>query len=438
MNSYISIQIPDHRFFKLPFKTGTRALERETLDSLSEFRRPKRYHFSLVTKNLSFINEILTASIKIEKEDPEKVYLKVTETQLLISCSMDTDEAYLSRYSYFFLDNYLSFYNEKSFEDYYYPDLFDPVSGTSKYLKIINNGKRVSVEFKHAFRSLFRPGHQLPQVPISNKIRQNIIIEPETIDKSENKNHIIGYCLLAPTNWHERGQVEKELPLLIPFAATLNNDQRNFRSMLTYIRSTTNTEDLLISDNQMVMNDVCEDMWENSLFFQKRSHRDLDSRRSFEDRKVLQFDLWKNILPLIIGQKFICHQWTYGLKYLTQRPVKKDIRSCQISSEIPQLKFILTDKGEYYFLDLKFMVNGKLLKFQRFSPFYFAISEEGSKRFFQDGPKLLYLLGSLSDAEMTGFFSKANFRIVVLKKHYDGYFRNFVDNIKKAYSLTEK
>ncbi len=405
-------------------------LERETLDSLSEFKRPKRYHFPVVIKNISFINEILTASIKIENEDTEKVYLRVTETQLLISCSMDTDETYLSRYAYFFLDNFVSFYQEKSFEDYYYPDLFDPISGISKYLTIINNSKRVSVELKHAFRNLFKPGNELPEVPINNKIRQNIAIESLPVDKSEKKNPIVGYCMLNPTNWHQRDQVEKELVLLIPFVATLNNDQRSFRSMLTYIRSTTVTEDILLTDNQMDMNDICEKMWKNSLFFQKKTHRERDSRRSFEERKELQFNLWNKILPLIIGQQFICYQWTYGLRYLTNKPVKKEIHPCSISAEIPQLKFTLTDKGEYYFLDLKFMVYGKVLKFDRFSPFYFAVSEDGQKRF--------YLLGSLADAEIVGYFSKMNFRIVVLKKHYGGYFKSFVDKIKQSYGLIEK
>ncbi|TCD11593.1 hypothetical protein EZ449_04855 [Pedobacter frigidisoli] len=157
-------------------------LERKTLDSLSEFRSPKRGYLSVNVKHLGFVNEILTSSISIGKEDTEFVYLRVTQDHLLISCSVDTDEFYLSRYAYFFLNKYLWFYHEKSFEDYYYPDFLDADNGTSKYLKIASDSKGLTIKLKDPFRNLFKPGVSLPLVPLENEARTNIFIEPQLSD----------------------------------------------------------------------------------------------------------------------------------------------------------------------------------------------------------------------------------------------------------------
>ena len=423
--------IPFYRFFKLPFKNGTRLLERKTLDSLSEFRPPKRGYPSVNVKYLGFVNEMLTASISIEKEDVEMVYLKVTQDHLLISCSVDTDEFYLSRYAYFFLNKYLWFYHEKSFEDYYYPDFFDADNGTSKYLKIVSNSKGLTIKLKDPFRNLFKPGVSLPIIPLKNEARINIFLEPKLSDSLENDTPVIAYCILDPSNLHERYNEEKELTLLITFTATLNNDKRNFKSLLTYLNSKTISDGLEFNSGQLNLNDICEEMWENSLYFQMKKHKEENYSRTFSERKKLQFDLWKSALPQLVYERFMCYQWIYGLRYIRGKPTKKDIRFCQVAADIPQLKFFLIDKGEYYFLDLKFMVNGKLSNFAPiFNMFFFAAAEKEPMKF--------YLLGSMADAEVVSYFSKISFRLPVLKKHYDTHWEPFVTQIAQTYGLKKR
>ncbi|WP_231426997.1 hypothetical protein [Pedobacter sp. Leaf250] len=406
-------------------------LERKTLDSLSEFRPPKRGYLSVRVKNLGFVNEILTASISIEKEDVEMVFMKVTQHHLLISCSVDTDEFYLSRYAYFFLNKYLWFYHEKSFEDYYYPDFFDADRGTSKYLKIVSNSKGLTIKLKEQFRNLFKPGVSLPIIPLKNEARINIFLEPQLSDSLENDTPVIAYCILDPLNLHQIYNEEKELTLLTPFTATLNNDKRNFKSLLTYLNSNTISDDFELNSGQLNLNDICEEMWENSIYFRMKNHKDENYSRTFSERKKLQFDLWKSALPLMINERFMCYQWIYGLRYIRGKPIKKDIRFCQVAADIPQLKFFLIDKCDYYFLDLKFMVNGRLFNFATmFNMFFFAAAEKE--------PMTFYLLGSMADAEIVSYFSKISFRLPVLKKHYDTHLRTFVQQIAQTYGLTKR
>lgn len=406
-------------------------MERKTLDSLSEFRPPKRGYLSVWVKNLGFVNEILTASISIEKEDVEMVYLKVTRDHLLISCSIDTDQFYLSRNAYFFLNKYLRFYHEKSFEDYYYPDFFDADKGTSKYLKIVSNSKGLTIKLREPFRNLFKPGVSLPIIPLKYEARTNIFIEPQLSDSLENLTPVIAYCILDPLNLHEKYNEEKELTLLIPFTAILNNDKRNFKSLLTYLNSKSISDNLELHSGQLDLNEICEEMWENSFYFQMKNHKDENYSRTFSERKKLQFDLWKSALPQLVNERFTCYQWIYGLRYIKGKPTKKDIRFCQVASDIPQLKFFLIDKGDYYFLDLKFMVKGNLSNFAPiFNMFFFAAAEKE--------PMTFYLLGSMADAEVVSYFSKISFRLPVLKKHYDTHLSTSVQQIAQTYGLTKR
>lgn len=152
------IEIPNHRFYKFPFENGNFKLTRVTLDSHSEFRKPNRTYLSVDAKMISFKDDILIFSVRIAGDEEEFVFLKITQTHLLVTCSVDTDETYLSRYAYFLLDNYISYYHEKDFSEYYWPDFFDANTGKSKYLIIEKKGKSLSIKLKGKYWYFYKPG----------------------------------------------------------------------------------------------------------------------------------------------------------------------------------------------------------------------------------------------------------------------------------------
>ena len=84
--------IPSMNFFHLPFTPNTRILTENTLNQYSEIRKPKRGYFPIKIRKISFCNELLVIGVILDKEPEELVYIKVTASELLISCSVDTHE----------------------------------------------------------------------------------------------------------------------------------------------------------------------------------------------------------------------------------------------------------------------------------------------------------------------------------------------------------
>lgn len=97
-----------YHYYALPFNKGTVTLTLDTLNKHSEFRFPKHPYLPIRKKTISFQNEILILGIRLGEEKEEKVYIQVLQTELRISCTVDTDQTYLSRYAYFALYNFMS------------------------------------------------------------------------------------------------------------------------------------------------------------------------------------------------------------------------------------------------------------------------------------------------------------------------------------------
>jgi len=151
-------------FFRLPFNPNTRILTQETLNRHSEIRKPKRTFFPIKIRKISYTNELLTLGVTLCKEDEELVYIKVTSSFLLVSCSVDTHDSYLSRYAYFSLFQLMFYYGKYDFEQYYWPGFFDEQIGLSKYLRINKSKGSLWVSAKLRYKTLYKPEQNLLMV----------------------------------------------------------------------------------------------------------------------------------------------------------------------------------------------------------------------------------------------------------------------------------
>ena len=358
------------------------------------------------------------------------VYLKVTETHLLVSCSVDTDSTYLSRYAYFLLDKYLNFYPSKDMDNFYWPDFFD-ATGKSKFLKIENKGNTLEIKLRTKYQFFYKQGLALPLVSGKYRVRRSEVPKHSKASKPKNQIHVIAYCLLDPLNLRVQNQENKELTILIPIKTKLNQDQKSFKSMLCYLKLDENLESIEQEDDQYVLNNICNEMWKNTQFYHSRNAKTGILSKKYVERNLTLFKLWEQAFPLLSGQKYVCYQQLYGLRYIKGKPTKKDISPCEFSPEIPTLKFFLKDKRDYYTLEIKFSVNGKVFNFaSHLTTHYFAASDIDPKKF--------YLLGSPEDAELVSFFARKNFSLPVLKKHYHSHFKVFADKIRRIYGIKEQ
>lgn len=87
--------------------------------------------------------------------------------------------------------------------------------------------------------------------------------------------------------------------------------------------------------------------------------------------------------------------------------------------------------GDYYKLELRLMLQGKIHPLQYyFNTSFFAM--------LSYSPRKYVLLNSVEDSKLVSYFQQSQFQLLVLKKHYDGDFKDFVDRLRMVYRFINK
>lgn len=426
----ISPEIADGNFFRLPFKSGTRILTMETLNKYSDFRRPKRPYLRINRRKLSFHNELLTIGVTLNNEEEERIYIRVTASELLVSCSVDTTDSYLSRYAYFALYDMMSIYEETDFEDYYWSGFFDE-NGESRYLRIKMYRGGLVVSPKVRYKELYKPEQVLPL--IGDKIagtRQKVEILKESTPKDTQQ--ILGFCLAdtSTEKWHTN-----HYPFLIPYIGILDNNKTLVKGFSKYVLGYGDLTDVELDPIHAQLIDICIEMKKIALvkYPQYRDEEGVidEKRKANRENFARLLGLWHQALPMAAGRLYTHYRFTYGMRNVKGKPSKKDMKPCIISNEVPEICFLWKDKKDYFKLELRFFVGGKMHEGSHFfdTSFFIAASSD---------PKRYFLLRSMMECEVVAFFSKRNFQMLVLKCHYETYCLEFITKLRKLYRFINR
>ena len=420
---------PKSQFYKLPFDKSTRILRLNVLESHTELRAGNRPYYMVERKPLSFKKGVLTMRVKLENEPPVKVYLKVEYDHLLVSCNIDTDENYLGRYVYRTLRAML--WNEfHDFEEYYWPECFNEATGKSKYLQVICDRYGVDIRLKEEFKGFFRPDDYFLDISERKVLeRQHVTDGFATL----NNEYLIGYCLANtdPVRFHSN-----HYPFLIPYKFSLNADNNTVKSFTGFLFEEDDSfEQSELSANQTELNSICYEM-KKMARIQFREYGDNNERSdeiddlNFSNKRKI-FELFNNALSMLSTEPFTHYLFTYGMRNIQKRPMKKDMQVARFSGDVPSLNFLLSDKGDYYELKLRFKVKGKIFLFceDRIAMFFICSSSN---------PTVWYLLECETDSRVVLFFSRKNFKIQIPKGYYKEHFESYIDEIKKHYELEIK
>jgi hypothetical protein len=287
----------------------------------------------------------------------------------------------------------------------------------------------VDIRLKKIFKGFFRPNDYFLHIP-ERKVLKRARVQKESA-ASDHEN-VIGYCLANtdPVKFHSN-----HYPFLIPYTFSPNADNRTVKSFKSFTFGNNDTEGFDLTPNQTDLNKICYEM-KNIARIQFREYGDSKERSDEIDDLNLNnrdkiFELFNEALPMLSREKFTHYLFTYGMRNIQRRPMKKDMQVATFSMDIPALSFLLTDKGNYYELKLRFRVKGRV----------FLFCEDRTAMFFicsSSNPNVWYLLESETDSRVVLFFSRKNFRIQVPKGYYKEHFEPYVNEIKKHYELEVK
>lgn len=416
------------QFYRLPFQEGTLRLTLATLDRHSAAEDYKQPYPLISIRKIAYHNELLIVGIRLDQEEEERVFMQVHQTELRISCSVDTHETYLSRYAYFALQDSMCMNGYYDFSEFYWPGFFNSITGKSKYLTIINDRRGMNVNLKPKYAFFYKPGQHLVYLVKERRLLPDL--NPgntkERIDFLSNL--AIGYCL-ADTNTESLHS--NHYPFLIPYFGDWNQNKSAIKRFASFITHKEILPFIHFTKSQERLNDLCFDMMEiaplkNVVY----NHSEQERQKIMNDNNLNRaglFYMWQHALPFLSRQLLTHYHFSYGMKNVAGKPAKKDMLPCRISTAIPELCFLWSDRGDYYNLELRFQIDGKTFKpYHRNTAFFINA---------MDDPMKFYLLPTLSDCDLVCYFARHRFRISVLKIHYEAHFKDFLMRLSRIYRV---
>lgn len=380
---------------------------------------------------ISFQNEELTLGVSLEEENEERIYIRVLQDELRVSCSVDTDKNYLSRYAYFTLYHLLYYHNEYDFQYLYWPGFFDPKTGTSKYLMISKSKNKLLVFPKVRYKGWYKLGAELPVLAkYATVVRE---VKPVIVEKQLTNNDVVlGFCL---ANGYNQRFTTSHYPFLLPYTATLNKNKTAIKGFITSVLSEMNLPEINLSDQQQRLIEICFAMKgialvESPAYKEEAQALAEKNERNNHHFKQL-FELWQQALPMLAGRLYTHYRYTFGMRYVKGKPRKSDMIPCTFSNEVPKICFLWIDRGDYYKLELRLMIGKRSNEVYRYynSPFFIATSVN---------PRNYFLLNSLTDCDLVKFFHQSQYQLLFLKTHFDGYCQSFVEQLRAGYQFVKR
>jgi len=415
---------PLSRFYKLPFEKGSRVLRLTVLESHCTFSLGKKPE-SLAITSLSFDQGLLTVHVKLGKEEA-KVYIAVEYDCLLVSCSVDTDESYLGHYAYLTLRAMMR-NGYCDFQEYYWPACFALGNKRSSYVDVVKKPGGLTITLKKKFGGLFRPGDDFPDVTERAVVPRERLLNKQVMARLAPVS--IGYCFANTDllNFHSN-----HYPFLIPYVFAATAYLKTVKSFKRFVLNLHDVDGISLSPQQEELNSICFAMKEiAAIRFNANVHlpeKVAETNTLNEANQLEVFKLWNKALPLLMQQRFTHYFYTYGLRNVTGKPVMRDMKLVEFAMEVPVLSFVLKDEGDYYELQLKIKVKGKLLHLSTDQPGLFLVCDRVK-------PYLWYLLEAEMDYKLVWFFSRINFRVQVPKGYYKDFFEGFVEGVERWYEV---
>lgn len=413
--------------FSLPFQSNSWKLTPEILDKYCGLKSSERYSYMPVTvREIDYQNEVLTLGVLIAGEVEQQVYLQVCSRYLLVSCSTDTDETYLSRYAYYGLREFITNRHNDDFNSYYSPGFFDLETGISKYLDIVKDKYGISIRLKRSYSPFFKPGQELYLAwnPFKPLTRPKITPAVRKLISEEGTG--LGYCL-AETYFN--ASPSNHWPFLIPYTFVPTRNGNAVKTFTRFIKEDTGLPALDYDASQKALNKLCYQMMALAPITTRsnsEAEKEEARRRNVSNRKQL-FLLWHRALPRVLPQQFTHHLHTHWMRKLKVKPERQYMETCSYSADVPRLCFSWRDQGEYYELHILFRAGDEVLMPALYNAAFFISPI--------DAPMQFYLLNSLQDYYVLNMFRKYNNCISVFKVHYERYFKQFKAQLEKVYEV---
>lgn len=354
---------------------------------------------------LSLENGVLQLVVA-SQQDKEKfdLTIRIEKNNLHVSCSCGQSVEKLCRHAYAALSHVSYSYVDSGFFKKYRPG--GPVELALKHRKhfrILQTGHRTEVKQNDALGTIYRFSDTDRHGDLIKLLKLKGASAPKVTVKEETT---LSYLLMY-ASW-------RTLPFLIPAEAILNKTASSVKGFVRYIQS---PDDPMVKYESVILK-KCFRLMEVVKEL-PGTIKDAVEQNTHQVEEVLQ--LWRELLPVIKYQPFVFKSEHWLWRLLKGKPRKSSTYPVKISDKAPEVQLELIDKGEYYRLQLKILINGAVLA--NYDPC----------RLFVFSKDQVYLLGSLRDAAIIELWNELGGFLTIFKEHFDEFEEQLLFKLSDQY-----
>ncbi|MBL7743168.1 MAG: hypothetical protein JNN00_06785, partial [Chitinophagaceae bacterium] len=214
-------------------------------------------------------------------------------------------------------------------------------------------------------------------------------------------------------------------PFLMPCMGRLNKAGTAVKKFYPFLTGIQKEYDHLLTDDQKWLNGQCLALLKEAeklpgKFFPSFSMEAVDI-----SLYGACFAVWEKLWPLLQKQPYVFTCSIYNKRDLKTKPPISRTLPVTVSPYQPRLSFRLTDKRDFFQLEMTAKLPCKMIgSFDL--PMMF---------FMQDNEDNLYLFPSHVEAYMAEWIRKAGNRITVFKEHFAGFKEHFLSHLQARYEV---
>jgi hypothetical protein len=361
------------------------------------------------TRVIGYTAQQLIVGIQSQGQKERKVVFNISADTLQVSCNCKSQEGTLCTHGFHALHDLC--WNSKAFFTIFEPGNIVSIALENKNLFHIDYSN--PDEFIVPDKSL---GHLYDFKKIETTGLEQLSALP-AVAVPVKDTELVWLLVYSQYRW------QNYLPILVPVNGTFDKAGKNIKSFGKGFANM--NEKLLTTPDRQQLYNLSEAMYALNADRHKFEQEDL---LAAETHIAENFHLWEQALPMLSEQPFV---YKYGLAhpryFMSNPPRRKYLERIAISTERPQLRFVLRDKGNYYQLFLQYLVHGIPVK----DPIEDAL-------FFVCSDAQYHLLASLRDAAIVQWMSGFDNLISVLKQSFPEFEKEILRRIEAIYKVVRK
>jgi hypothetical protein len=383
------------------------------LENVSEKTLKARDWYSPELHFLRFKGKRLELQCSYDKSSYKLSFI-IEKNSLSVACGCCQQVEKICLHAYKVLSRLMHYSSKTSyFQDYAPKGLAKTAFANKKYFDFKNTNDGLEIRAKKQIGFV----HFITNAKTGIGL-QDVLKFPSKELSVSNTNHeqSLGYIILVPRKSYI-------IPFVLPFLSRYNKAHTDIKGFGKFLSGLEKEHEYLHTAEQKLLNEFSLELYKEVERIPNLFERDEETweQKPQTSSKILEH--WFRIFPLLQGQHVFTHTfWQH--RYLKRGPQKSYTEKVNISLDVPELQFHLSEYARFFQLRIEILVKGTPVK-----------DIESICSFLLKHEDTIYLLRSFKDAGIVEWFFSIDNKLTVFKEQFKDFENNYLRRLKENYAV---